>query len=46
MMRYGTGFTVNDIFFTHMHADHYLGVLGLMQTMGLQGRTTPLRWGS
>ena len=22
MMRYGTGFTVNDIFFTHMHSDH------------------------
>ena len=46
MMRYGISFNVDDIFFSHFHADHYLGVLGLMQTMGLQGRTTPLRlWG-
>ena len=46
MMRYGITFNVDDIFFSHFHADHYLGVLGLMQTMGLQGRTTPLRlWG-
>jgi ribonuclease Z len=46
MMRYGITLNVDDIFFSHFHADHYLGVLGLMQTMGLQGRTTPLRiWG-
>lgn len=46
MMRYGVSFSLEDIFFTHMHADHLLGVVGLIRTMALQGRTERLRlWG-
>jgi ribonuclease Z len=46
MMRYGISFAFEDIFFTHVHADHFLGLTGLIRTLHLQGRTEPLRlWG-
>jgi len=46
MMRYGVSFNFGDLLFTHFHADHLLGALGLMRTLSLQGRTEPLHiWG-
>ncbi|MBC7844666.1 MAG: ribonuclease Z [Gemmatimonadaceae bacterium] len=43
MMRFGVGFTTSEIFFTHFHTDHLVGLIGLTRTMALQGRTEPLR---
>lgn len=43
MMEYGTGFTVDDIFVTHEHGDHLLGIPGLTQTWTFQGRDEPVR---
>jgi ribonuclease Z len=46
MMRWGVAFSLADIFFTHMHADHIIGVIGLIRTMALQGREERLTlWG-
>ena len=46
MMRWGVAFSLADIFFTHLHADHILGVIGLIRTMALQGRQERLTlWG-
>ena len=42
MMRYGVGFSFRDIFFSHYHSDHFLGVTGLIRTMGLPIGTAPV----
>ena len=42
MIRYGTGFDVAAIFFTHFHADHYLGAIGFLRTLSMLHREQPL----
>ncbi|HEU5358298.1 MAG TPA: ribonuclease Z [Gemmatimonadales bacterium] len=42
MMRYGVGFSFDEIFFSHFHADHFLGLSGLLRTLGLLDRKAPL----
>jgi len=33
---------LNAIFISHLHGDHYLGLVGLLSSMHLQGRVNPL----
>jgi ribonuclease Z len=42
MMRARTGFVVDAVFITHWHADHFLGLAGLVQTMSFTGRKEAL----
>ncbi len=43
MMKYGASFaSVGAIFVTHLHADHFLGIFGLIQSMNFTGRKEPL----
>jgi ribonuclease Z len=43
-MQRSTGLVqVDEIYITHFHADHYLGVPGLLKTYDLNGRERPLR---
>jgi len=43
MMRFGTGFDVRDVFFTHLHADHFLGLIGFVRTLWMADRQEPMR---
>jgi ribonuclease Z len=43
MMRARTGMMhLNYIFLTHLHADHILGIPGLLETLAFQGRDSPI----
>jgi ribonuclease Z len=43
MMRAKTGMmSLSSIFISHFHADHFLGIPGLIQTMSFMGRNEPL----
>jgi ribonuclease Z len=34
---------IEAIFISHLHGDHYLGLMGLISSMHIQGRTKPLK---
>jgi ribonuclease Z len=43
MLRYDVkGSRIDHIFISHLHGDHYLGLVGLLSSMHLNGRTKPL----
>jgi ribonuclease Z len=43
MLRYDIkGSRIDHIFISHLHGDHYLGLVGLLSSMHLNGRTKPL----
>lgn len=42
IIRYGTGFNIDAVYFTHFHADHYLGIIGFLRTLSMGNRETPL----
>jgi ribonuclease Z len=43
LMHYQLGLMdIDKVFITHWHADHFSGLLGLVQTLGMEGRDRPL----
>ncbi|WP_026898307.1 ribonuclease Z [Daejeonella oryzae] len=43
LLRYGIKATrIDDIFISHLHGDHYLGIVGLLSSLHLNGRSKPL----
>ena len=38
-----SAFKIDIIFISHLHGDHYLGLPGLLNTLSLYGRETPLK---
>lgn len=40
MLQFGLGLRVDMVFFTHFHADHYLGIIGLMRTLSMHATDT------
>lgn len=45
MMKYAISYAkVDNVFLSHLHADHVIGVVGLAQTLNIQERKEPLRF--
>lgn len=42
LLRFGAGFDLDFVLFTHSHADHVLGIIGFLRTLAMGGRTEPL----
>ena len=44
LMQYGISpLKIDSVFISHIHGDHVFGLFGLLSTMGMTGRTAPLR---
>ena len=42
LLRFGVGFRLDYVLFTHFHADHYLGIVGFLRTLSMGEREEPL----